>query len=232
MLLNQQDFHNSLASLNLSPVMCMGFEEDAYGAIYGLLNFRSLNIDARHAWDVAISRAALANAGSTGGFHSPQQVFYSMLRQTRAVAFGNGLDDKSINNSDSLVACPWCLTDKEFEYCYVYVNDSKAVKIEQFDRSFLSDDQKTYAGLAFSGGQILLGKMLSKYAPEMFAAVETTVTRLTVVTFVASVLYTLIQLALEKKTAQEMKRIYAIDARRREYLKSVGQGTYRGLVAP
>ncbi|MDE1146881.1 MAG: hypothetical protein PW843_09700 [Azospirillaceae bacterium] len=210
--------------------MCIGFEENAYGAIYGLLNFRFLSLDARHAWDIAVSEAASLRS-ETSSFRSRENVFYGLLRQTRLGAFGVNTDNKSINDSSYLVANPWCLTDREFEYCYVYVNDGNAVSIEEFDKSFLNKDQQEWLGIGMPVGQYFLLKMLKQYAPKVILIGEGVAERLSLPLMVAGVVKAVADHFLDKWEAKEMKRLYSIDAVRREYLKSIDQGTYRGLVA-
>jgi hypothetical protein len=75
--MDQTDFANSLATLNLSAVMCRGFEEEAFGAIQGLFRFRALTDGGRHAWDKAVTRA-MADRIPTGQ-RTSRAFFYSML---------------------------------------------------------------------------------------------------------------------------------------------------------
>ncbi|MDE1149830.1 MAG: hypothetical protein PW843_25045 [Azospirillaceae bacterium] len=214
MPINQQDFHNSLASLNLSPMMCLGFEEDAYGATLGLLHFRELSLGNRHAWDTAVSRAA-AERNPTSGFRSGAAVFYGMLHQTRRTTFGNSLDNAGINVSERLVAAPWCLTEAEFQYCLVYVRDGAEPVLKDYDPSLMTDGQEAVAGWLFSFGQLALTEFLKRYAPEAIGAVSVTLERLSWPLLIANGAKTAIDYMLKEKTKNEMMRRYEIDARRR-----------------
>ncbi|MDZ5647160.1 hypothetical protein [Nitrospirillum sp. BR 11828] len=218
MPINTQDFHNSLASLNLSPMMCLGFEEDAYGAVLGLLHFRELSLSNRHAWDTAVARAA-AERNPASGFRSSASVFYGMLRQTRQTTFGNGLDNASIQASERLVAAPWCLSEAEFQYCLVYVRDGASPVLKDYDHSLLSEDQEFWAPWVFSVGQTALTQFLKRYTPEMIAAVEVTLERLSLPLLIASGIKTALDYVLAKITKAQMLQRYEIDARRRDYLR-------------
>ncbi|TWB27684.1 hypothetical protein [Nitrospirillum bahiense] len=228
MPVDQQDLAYSLASLNLSAVMCQGFEDDAYGAVLGLLHFRQLSLTARQAWVTAVSRAA-AERSATTTFRSSASVFYSSLLQTRLVAFGGGLDGTSINDSRRLVMAPWCLTDAEFARCYVYVKDGAEPVLPEFDRSLMSDEQAEVANWTFSVGQYAATQFLKKYAPEIIGAVEVTLERLSLAILIGQGVKQLVDWALKEISKADLSRRYEIDSRRRNYLNIPKTGT--GYVA-
>lgn len=219
MPIDQQDFLNGLATLNLSPTMCLGFEDDAYGAMQGLLNFRRMGVSTRHAWDVAVATAA-AERNASSGFRSSANVFYGALRQTRENTFGNGLDDTSIQSSDRLVLAPWCLSEAEFEYCFVYIRDGTEPVLKDYDRSLMTDDQIAIGRWSFSAGQLFL----KTYYPTIMGPISAILERLTVPIFVGNTIISAVNYGLKQISKPEMIRRYEIDARRREYLRGATRG--------
>ena len=228
--MDQTDFANSLATLNLSAVMCRGFEEEAFGAIQGLFRFRALTDGGRHAWDKAVTRA-MADRIPTGQ-RTSRAFFYSMLRQLRFVAYGTGSDLKSINDSEALVANPWTLSDTEFAYCYVYVRDGNDAVLKEYDKGLLSADEKTVGSWVLTVGQYTLTKFLKTAAPEFMTETGAVLEGLSGWILAAQIVKEAVGFALKKYSARDLRRRYELDSVRREHLNSIGQGNFVGVSMP
>lgn len=171
--MEETDFGNTLETLGLSPLQCNGFEEEAFGAMYGLLHFRAMSVIAQHAWD-AVVRRGMADRSPTTGRRVSLGVFYMELQQLRFNAYGIDLDF----DSESLVANPWSLSDTEFAYCYTYVRDGNKADLKEYDKHLLNEDERYWTGFAYTGGSFLLGEFLKRAAPGIFVATGAIIQRL------------------------------------------------------
>ncbi len=227
-MIDQTDFANTLTTLNLSAVMCKGFEQEAYGGMIGLIQFRYHTDGFRLGWDRACRKWANENPSPPGGpFFSPHKTFFRSLMMARAAAFGNGTTLKDINDSDALTANPWSLTDPEFERCVAYVRNKDDPKLAEFDKSLLSENQKYALQIGGPLAQKAMGSFMAEAAPELVAATGELLEMAAWPLAIAGAALSLAQFGLAKVTHAENIRRYQIDGVRREYLTQAGRGTFR-----
>ncbi len=221
------DFSNTVRTLGCQRPG-KGHEEEAYGAALGLIHWQMLTPMARDA--LARANIAASRVGQVGVSKTTKGAFFGDLNHLRLQVFGPA--PNSIANQANLLNYPRSLTDREFQFCMLYIKTGNVPDPDKFEKRFLSKG----ASIAMKVAQDALVKKIKDYLEKglitiggagvgLIFKIKGTTLGGAALDFVRDVLME----RLKDLQKQDLISRYNIDEVRRIYLAAKSQSTYQKI---
>lgn len=170
-MVNPVRLHHYLATTKIDPASCRGFEDEAFQALFGLVNYASGTDIQRSAWYQAIWNAHMNVTGGLTPGPGNKSFFYSAILNRKNAAFGHSLAVPPTGQLDA-VLYPWALNRVTFERLDAEVRQGKGLAGVQETKwkdvvastKKWEDETGITSPVAVAGWTIISG-IVKKYAP-------------------------------------------------------------------
>ena len=166
---------NYLVTVKIEPQLCRGFEDEAFQALFGLVNFAQAPARQRTGWLEAVSAARSNTSGTLSAGPSNKSFFYSAVLNRKNAAFGSS---QVVPPSGSLDAgqFPWALNDATFAEMNAQVKQGRGpADSHQASWDSITDEASKWQkdhGLstpAAGFGAFIVATFIKRYVPKLAA---------------------------------------------------------------
>jgi hypothetical protein len=170
-MVNAVRFHNYLATTKIDPGSCRGFENEAFQALFGLVNYCAGTDSQRNAWYQAVWNAHNNVTGGLNAGPNNKSFFYSAVLNRKNSAFGYSLAVPAAGTVDA-TEYPWALSPAVFNVLNDEVKHGRGLAgVKETKWSDVVAETKQWedktgitSPVAVAGWTVISG-LVKKYAP-------------------------------------------------------------------
>ena len=169
--MNSTRLNNYLATVKIDPASCRDFEDEAFQALFGLVNYAQGTDAQRSAWYQAVWNAHFNASGGLTEGASNKSFFFSAVVNRKNSAFGPSLKVAAQGTIDAGLY-PWVLDDRAFDKMNAEVKQGKGLAGDRpttwkdvTDSSNKWEEDHGLSTPVAGLGWVIVTGLIKKYAP-------------------------------------------------------------------